>query len=546
MVALAQYNRAQSGYTVFPQHAVHMFYYMGPDAMTSVSCLDSQSCLPLGGQSVWGSMGPLDAAPPPPQPVAAGQQTQQQPTPGPQRPIVMAVCPLDSSAMFHGLAFGADSAASSIVATLAAADALSRTNVSALPRQVMFALFQAEQWGRIGSRRWLAEVERFACQANVSAVDSPNGRPYCAQPLRSDVAFASLNLRDFAFVLAVDQVGRRGLDTLYVHEFDARQTPTNATFYTLEATLAGSGLDPGFSVKQAGTTAAPPPTSLLSWQDRDTPLAIDGAVLSEYDTAFQSRYYHSEFDNAAIVDAGSVAAAATVIARGLYALATALGDPAAAAAAVPGDLRANTSLVSELLDCITVQAQCPLFAALLGVDAPGLAGLVPAGPLSLYTGVYNQPYTLAGGGYVLQSSPIEAIARNLLAFSSSLPSQRNGSCGSSGDCASRTGSKAYECILGTCIIANAFYHDALSPALAVPSGDGSTAAQFAVNSDLVTGEDVLWTEPYWSSNIGATVFLKDSGGVEAGVLSAGVFTTVAAVAGAWFLVRFLDEHYRVP
>ena len=515
------------------QHAVHMAFYMGPESMTSQSCLDAQSCLPLGGQSVGGSLGALVAAPPPTEPRTPALA---------QRPIVMAVCPLDSSAMFHDLAYGADAAASSIVALLAAADALSRTDVATQTYQVMFALFQGEQWGRIGSRRWLTEVETFACTANVSAADSPNGRPYCAQPLRSDVAFASLALRDFAFVMAVDQVGRPGLDRLYVHEFDARPVPTNATYLTLNAVLAGAGLG-GLTVGLAGTTAAPPPTSLLSWQDRDAPLAIDGAVLSEYNTQFQSLYYHSEFDNASRVDSGSVAAAATVIARGLYALATGIADPQAAAAAVPADLAVNGSFVVELLACITVQAQCPLFGRLLALDASGLAALLPNGPLSLYTSVYNQPYTLGGGGYVLQPSPLEAVARNSLAYSSSLPSQRAGPCGTTADCTARLGSRAYECILAECIIANAFYHDALSPALAP---QGGLANAYDVNAGLTTGEDVLWTEPYWSASIGASVFLKDSAGVEGGVLGAGIVVTVAAAVGVWALVRWLDVFYEVP
>lgn len=53
-----------------------------------------------------------------------------------QRPVVMAVAPLDSSALFHDLAFGADSAVSAFVAVLAAADALSRTDAFTLPNQV--------------------------------------------------------------------------------------------------------------------------------------------------------------------------------------------------------------------------------------------------------------------------------------------------------------------------------------------------------------------------------------------------------------------------
>lgn len=492
---------------------------------------------------MWASLGPLDAAPNPAAPPAAPTARPALP----QRPIVLAAAPLDASALFHDVAFGADAAASSLVAVLAAADALSRApGAAGLPFQILFALFQAEQWGRLGSRRWLAEVDAFSCAANVTADASPTGRDYCAKPLRTDLSFAALSLRDFAYVLAVDQVGRPGLGELYLHEFDSRPAPTNTTYFTLNATLGAAGAPPSplkLSFASLAVPSSQPPTPLLSWKEFTPPLRFDGAVLSGYDLYFESRYFHSEFDNASAVDAGSVTAVATLLARGLYALATNESSPAAAAAAVPLGVVANATFVAELLACITVNARCPLFAAALGVDAPTLAALVPDGPLSLYTSVYNQPYTLPGGGYVLQPKPLEAAVRNILAFATAtvrLPGP--GNCSATPDCLAATGSKAFECLFGACVVSNAFYHDALSPALAATDDAGVWDIALA----KTTGEDVLWTEPYWSARIGATVFLKDAYAVEAGVLAAGVLTLAASAAGAWALVRWADAHFKVP
>jgi len=691
--SLALKNAAR-GYGSFPQYAVSLSFYMGPADLDSYKCLDAGSCLPLGGQSVWGSMGPLDAAPPlsesAPQrrlmggaaaeagegggqavaaPIAqlgavqkqwelAKQRAQRRrqhaaadrsveqslrqllhraglaaapssdtraelaPLSAPvgqgatapvdtvsgwqglwrtlrslvrggsvaaveppatdarvanyaerpddgapagavdegkdweeskgrrlasaarsQRPVVMAVTAMDSSALFHDLAWGADSSVSAVVALLAAADALSRTDAYTLPHQILFGLFQAEQWGRVGSRRWVQEVQGFTCLANVSAAASPNGRPFCANPLRTDLTFSSLRLLDVQYVLAVDQVGHPGLPSLFLHEFDRSSVvPDNRTFQVFDALgHLPSGALP-LPVARAGDTPVPPPTPLLSFQETTPPLTIDGAVLSGYDLQFATTFFHSEFDNASQIDAGVVANAATAVAKGLYALATNASTPAAAAALVPQTLVANASLVAEMVQCITVNARCALFQSVLGVDAATLAALVPAGPLGLYTSVYNQPYTLSGNGYVLQPTPLEAFVRNLLGKASALPSQQNGTCANTQDCQQRL-SKAYECLVGTCVIANSYYHDALSPALASTASYGS----YSVNRQAIDPTiDPLWTEPYWSSNIGAKAFLKDSPVADGIVLGFGLAATLAAIAGSVYLVRFLDKHYKVP
>ncbi len=328
------------------------------------------------------------------------------------------------------------------------------------------------------------------------------------------------------------------MDTLYVHEYDLSPSPpANRTYEILRAL----GATIPIAVQQAQGTVAPPPTPLLSFQEPDgggTPLAANGAVLSGYDTAFASRYFHSQFDDASNVDTASIAAAATTLARGLYALATNATTPAVAAALVPPSLKADVDLVTQMVHCITINARCPLFASVLGVDVPTLATLVPAGPLSLYTGVYNQPYVLPNNGYVLQPTPLEAFVRNSLGYSSA--TQRAGPCTSTPACQALLG-KAYECLVGTCVIANSFYHDALSPALS------STPASnvYSVDATKVDEQDPLWTEPYWSVNIGSTGFLKDSALTEGAALAAGVACVLASFVGSYFLISYLDSNYKV-
>jgi hypothetical protein len=209
--------------------------------------------------------------------------------------------------------------------------------------------------------------------------------------------------------------------------------------------------------------------------------------------------------------------AGTALAAGIYALATNLSGGAAAAAAAAAVPPANASLAADMLACLTVNARCPLFARVLGVDGDALAALVPAGPLSAYTSVYNQPYAL-DAGYVLQPSPYEAFVRNFLgrASATQVAAGAAASCASVADCAAA--GRAYECLLGACVVANAFYHDALSPALASPAyGVFSVPSPAALDTTV----DPLWTEPYWSGSIGATSLLVDSAAAGYGMLGAG-------------------------
>jgi hypothetical protein len=391
--------------------------------------------------------------------------------------------------------------------------------------QVLFAAFQGEEFGRIGSRRWLSEVTSFDCLAVVPASNSPTGIEFCANPLRSNTEFESLDVSKFAYVVSPNQVGASGLNSLYSHEFDRQTTQTN---FTSQLFAAFTGLPlPVSSVD----IAVPPPGPLVSFLEASG-FQGDATVLSGYSSQFTSKVYQSHFDTT--IDAAAVTASATVLARVLYALATGIADPAAAVAAVPVGLSANATLVGDMIACITVNAQCPLFAQILGLSSESLAALVPPKPLSLYVSVYNQPYSAGDNGYVLQPTPLEAFVRNWLAFYGA--SSRGGACTSNTDC-----TVPQECLMGQCLVSTAFYHDALSPALVVQA-----YGQFAINSSLVDAADPVWTEPFWSNYIGTKRFLMDSHASDAAVFGVGIFVTALSIPAMWFLIRFLDKHYKVP
>ncbi len=164
-------------------------------------CLDRSFCLPLGSQSVWSSLGPLDT----------------------RKQVVMGVAGMDSAGMFHDRVIGANSAVSGTVALLAAAHTLATVDpaqLAGLQHQLVFAFFQGEDWGYIGSRAFLNDLQNFTCEKPTA-----DGAA-CEQPYRQSLAFTNMSLTRVAALLEAKQVGFPG-GALHVHT-ERPQNPSTA------------------------------------------------------------------------------------------------------------------------------------------------------------------------------------------------------------------------------------------------------------------------------------------------------------------------------
>jgi nicastrin len=550
--------------------AAHMRFFFGPGGLATGACLAAGSCSPLGGFSAWGwlsqgaaAAGGWNASAPPGASAAAAAARL-------RAPGVLAVAALDAAALFHDLAWGADGAASGLAALLLAAEALGRTaNASALPRPILFAAFQGEAWGRVGSRRWAAEAlnaSGFACAAPVAGNASASGRPFCGAPLRADLTFTSLRNATPAVVVAADQVGGNGGGGggggVWLRGAGGAG---GARAVAVAAAVAAAG---------APACAAPPysaplPPSALPATDAALPLPpsplrtfspiAPALLLSGYDGAFSNPAWASRWDNA--TGAPAVASAATLLARTLWALAndTGGGAPADVAAGVPARLCANATLAGALLGCLTVDAgpSCGIFTALYG------PGALPPGPLSLYASIYTPGALLPGppAGFSVAPKPVEALARTLLslwgagvALDGSVAAAAAGAPASAPNCSACPGGTEGECTLGWCVPPAAWWHDALSPALAVDAGSGAISLDERAAEAFGLAEDPVYAEPLWGT-LAASLLRVDSPGVAVGVFCAGALLTLATAAAlAWpvgaqgssWALRALDKEFRVP
>jgi nicastrin len=159
----------------YPSILAEFNYYMGPGGVDSETTgaasvlYDSKKCLgwrdangdwsprcaPLGGNSVWAAAGS-------PVPLDVGDGGGGGDDGGGRRPAVLVATSIDSTSMFHDLSPGANNAASNALALLAAAQLVGShigdDALDALHGRIVFAFFQGESYGYLGSRRFLKDV----------------------------------------------------------------------------------------------------------------------------------------------------------------------------------------------------------------------------------------------------------------------------------------------------------------------------------------------------------------------------------------------------
>lgn len=500
-VELAQANN-KVGLNKYPQHALHFYFEFGPSSLNSVKCLADKSCLPVGGQSVWSSLGDIR-------------------TTTPQKPVVLIGAPLDTTALFHEQAFGANAAVSGLVALLAAADALAKTDAATLPLQLVFGAFEAESFGRVGSRRFASELSNFTCTTLVNASDSPTGFPYCRFPLRTNMAFPLLKTAGIRHVLAVDQVGTP-TSVPYFHP------GTGATLLQGVVTSANVATGSGVSQAQVSTVSELPPSLVKSFQEFS--LSPSVGVLSGYNDRYVDKYFQSNYDDITNVSPTMINSYATLLARSAYALATNEATAAAATARIPASLTTNQTLVSMLLQCLTGNTSCTYLSELTGMAA--------GGPLSYYPGVYNQPFAADNFGFGLTPSIVERFVYRFLAITLAQSGTQNitndgASCAEKKDC----GDKRLDCFNKKCLVSTSFYHDAVSMALTAVDNSGSN--DWDVDVSKLTVEDKLYTEPYWSNRIGVTGYSLGDPSVGGVVFGSSVGVLLATTLAVYYFNKYL-------
>jgi len=234
------------------------------------------------------------------------------------------------------------------VALMAVIDALSSNNsgvprVSAWPmHQVVFAAFDAESYGYLGSKQFVKEL------------------------ILNQSAFKNLSLDKLSHIIEAKQVGSMQATSLFIH---SKHSNFANTMNNLKAQL-------GVAVEIANSTGpGMPPSSLTSFASLRPTRLIESLVLTDHFSNYSNRYFDSVFDDYRNVNSELVCAAATLIFRTLVKI----GSPSTDAIS----LKVNCSLVVEMLNCLSRNVSCSEARDLL----PKFDGPVPDSP-SHYPSVF--------------------------------------------------------------------------------------------------------------------------------------------------------------
>lgn len=439
----------------------------------SESCLQEQTCFPLGGYSVWSSLPPINNS-----------------STNHSKPIILTVASMDSASFFRDKNLGAESPISGLIALLAAVDSLSHVNgLDDLGKQLVFSVFTGEAWGYLGSRRFLFELD-----------------------LQSE-AVNGLNSSLIETVIEIGSVGKgfsQGNSTFFAHTA-AVSLATNETLNALKH--ARDSLE-NITVSSASTlNPGIPPSSLMAFLKKNP--STSGMVLEDFDTSFSDKFYHSHLDDMSNINSSAIVAAASLVARTLYILAS---DDKSLSSTALDAINVNASLVEELMSCLL---DCE----------PGLSCelvksyIVPTNQCpNHYVGVIlGEPSSNPYLGYV---DDVSRFIWNFLADRTSSSMED-----ASSDCSKECSNKGGVCIKaevdgkGVCAISTTRYVPAYSTRLNYESGTWRVLP--SDSSDPMGMVDPVWTESNWDT-IMLRVYTVQDAAFDRLVLLAGITITVMA------------------
>eukprot|EP00727_Mastigamoeba_balamuthi_P013085 m51a1_g84 putative C-tail anchored protein, putative Nicastrin domain (652) ;mRNA; f:271616-274170 len=452
----------------------------------SVTCLRRSQCLPIGSQSVWGSLGAFNMS----------------------KPIVLATSTLDSASFFHDASPGADAHLSGVIALLAAHVSLSKVDLSAAPNQLAFAYFQGESWDNMGSRKFADDIANFKCDKVNKAKPEQ-----CDRPFALSTAFTGINSTNLLAVIDVSQVSLNNGEnppTVYVHRMT--DTPRSVADWIQNTgihmtNLSVSSVDPNAEV------GVPPSPAISFYRSFKTPIV----VLAEHKAEFTNQYYHSHMDTQ-ISNPDKLCLVSTLVARSLYSAARNVVDDSVE------NITVDCQLVKDLAYCLTVNFKCPLIEKYLGnLSTPEGNEL----RMTYYVGVYGSEYTNPS------VHPASYFVREFLTDNTAY--DRKGNCTGKNEC-----DEGYECVGAspntTCVKAHVHYHVAIPLGIGWSYGDSSWYVKDESESS--------WTESYWGS-LSAEVFLMDDPKNDLAILLSGLALLGVSVVTTFVCRRTLSKHYKL-
>lgn len=302
-----------------------------------------------------------------------GNQTYRPDVTEPQS-LVMLVTKLSSLSMFSEISPGADSTITSIITLLAVAEALSRvrnsTAVTSSKRNILFAVLDSEPYDYTGSSRFASDMSNNTFPHGIVRGDH----------LSETEVIQNSNLLSIDYLINLDQMASYpGLDSIHFHSdpHEPSSYKLDKLYNVMQQTAAKHKLK---LEREIGSPL--PPTSAHEFikhsrQALPPGNQLTGIVLSNYNSTYRNKLYHSIYDDShniyqtsKIKQVQHLTQVSQFLAQSLYKITF---------QATNEDISVNPELIEQLLDCYLIDAQCHLF-----TRACQAGQKLPSGPVQTY------------------------------------------------------------------------------------------------------------------------------------------------------------------
>ena len=291
LLELAHANQARGvfdGCSSCARNVLQLRYEMFASGSSSLSCLESDTCKPIGGFSPWATIGS-----------------------GPD--LVVLTTAFDSAALFQDLSQGSLSSSAAAAVVLAVAELFAAVADSLSQKTLVVLLAQADSWSRSGTARWWSALKSSPCPpSELETVKLTNGELYeiCKAPYRMNPrSYELLNRGSVTATLEVQQPGLFSQRNLFLH-VGCSPTPQVSRAAELIASAANISIVQG--------TPLPPSSvrDVFRIQSPAYPSPVENSfVIAGFEREFQSAYFHSQYDSPELISAASLCDAVQTVAR---------------------------------------------------------------------------------------------------------------------------------------------------------------------------------------------------------------------------------------
>lgn len=303
--------------------------------------------------------------------------------------IILVTAHIDSTSLFYDTTPGAEAPLTGVVTLLTTAYVLKqliKDRNEMYNTTIMFALFNGETYDYMGSQRFVYDI-----QTNAFPMERND-------EIKHQVPLVSLS--DIKLVIDLGQLTLNSKRQVFLHhaEYDTSINDEINTFYSI---LQNYSKPLNINIAYS-TNKRLPPSSLHSFLREDK--TIQGVVLSNFDTSFLNKHYHSIYDDNENIEYSysniksksiqeNIADISIILAKTLYQKMTGIPYDTTQDNSIPEEPIEASRIVDELFHCYLDTANCSIYQAIT------LKEHISEHPFNLYVSVDpngNKMSTLTG------------------------------------------------------------------------------------------------------------------------------------------------------